>query len=342
MPDKHKIKELQNQIDLIDNDIISNLVKRKSIANQILSLKKELALPYYNPVREEEITNRLNILFKGKIEKKFINKIYQVIFKDSIKNHLLDSQFEIKNVWQSIESNPIIIAGPCAVESKKQINKIASEISKYGIKLLRGGAFKPRTSPDSFQGLGDKGIEYMRNAADNNNMFVVTEICDSSQLDKFADQIDVIQIGSRSMTAYGLLKKVGEKTASTKKPVLLKRGFNATLNEFLLASKYITDAGNPNVLLCLRGIRTFEQIDSKMRFTPDLSSILELKDMTDLKVIFDPSHSTGNAKYVKSVSKVALELGADGLMIETHYSPKDALSDSKQAILPKEILEIID
>jgi 3-deoxy-7-phosphoheptulonate synthase len=174
-----------------------------------------------------------------------------------------------------------------------------------------------------------------------NNMFTVTEILESDQFERNSEFIDVIQIGSRSMTSYGLLKSIGKLSAKANKYVLLKRGFSATVNEFLLAADYILQAGNPNVILCLRGIRTFEQIDSAMRFTPDLASILELKEKTNLPIIFDPSHSTGNSKYIVPISNAALQLGADGLMIETHTVPQNSKVDSSQAITPDEMLKII-
>ena len=237
---------------------------------------------------------------------------------------------------------PILIAGPCTIESEQQILKISTEISSMGIKFLRGGAFKPRTSPKTFQGLERPGLEYMRKAADLNGMFVVSEVLESRQLDECYDLIDVIQIGSRSMTAYGFLKYVGEVSSRDKKPVLLKRGMFSTINEMLLAAEYILEKGNPNLLLCLRGIRTFEQIDSVFRFTPDLADILELKDKTELPVIFDPSHSAGNSKYVSQLSRAALGLGADGLIIECHYNPSEALIDGDQCIQHSQLKEIVD
>ncbi len=238
-----------------------------------------------------------------------------------------------------------IIAGPCAIESKEQIHRISNKVADLGIKFLRGGAYKPRTCPESFQGLGFDGLKYIREAADKNDMYVVSEILDSCHIEAANKFIDVIQIGSRNMFSYGLLKEIGKATANDKKPILLKRAFNATLDEFLSAANYIINAGNPNIILCLRGIRSFEQISSGMRFTPDLSSILELREKADsrnLPVIFDPSHSTGHAKYVTAISKAALVLGADGLLIECHDRPKEALCDEQQCILPEELEKIIE
>ena len=244
-----------------------------------------------------------------------------------------------------MNNKPVIIAGPCAIESKEQIYEIAWELSQLGIKYLRGGAFKPRTSPKSFQGLGDIGIKYIRDAADAFNMQVVSEVLDTHQFDRCNDFIDIIQIGSKNMTSTGLLKYIGKKTSESKKNILLKRGFFSTITEFLFAAEYILNEGNPNIILCLRGIRTFEQIDSLLRNTPDLCGILELKErMKDvqLPVFFDPSHSTGSSKYVLDIAKAALLLGADGLLIECHNNPSVALSDGKQAILPEQLKTLID
>jgi 3-deoxy-7-phosphoheptulonate synthase len=241
----------------------------------------------------------------------------------------------------SFDSLPLIIAGPCSVESELQIEITAKELSDQGIKFLRGGAFKPRTSPKSFQGLGAKGVELISKAAKKHEMFVVTELMDSNQLSKHYDDIDVIQIGSRNMSSFSFLKEVGKMTAKDQKPVLLKRGFSATITELLNAAQYIIQEGNKNVILCLRGIRTFEQIDSVFRFTPDLASIIELKERSNLRVIYDPSHASGNAKYVEKFSLAAMKLGADGLLIESHYKPEDAQSDKEQCILPSDVSRIL-
>jgi 3-deoxy-7-phosphoheptulonate synthase len=243
------------------------------------------------------------------------------------------------------KNNQYIIAGPCSIESQEQIYDIAFELNKLGINHLRGGAFKPRTSPKSFQGLGEDGLHYLKNAADKYGMKVVSEVMDSNQLEKYIDLIDIVQVGSKNMMSYEFLKQVGRITAQKKKPVLLKRGFNSTLQEFLFSAEYISEMGNSDILLCLRGIRTFEQIDSKMRFTPDLAGIIELKErLGELKypVLFDPSHAAGNSKYVIDLSKAAILLGADGLLIETHLSPEDALSDGEQSVLPEELKKILD
>ncbi|OFY96501.1 MAG: 3-deoxy-7-phosphoheptulonate synthase [Ignavibacteria bacterium GWB2_35_12] len=251
-------------------------------------------------------------------------------------------EINYKKVYEQFHTQRVIIAGPCAVESNEQINRLARKLKDLGIKFFRAGAFKPRTSPNTFQGLGIEGLRMIKHAADEYGLYVVSEIMDNGELENCYDLIDVIQIGSRSMASYGFLKRIGKATAKDQKPVLLKRGFNATLQELLYAAEYISNEGNPNIILCLRGIRTFEQIDSSMRFTPDLASILELKDKTGFPVLFDPSHSSGNSKYVEDLSKAALLIGADGLLVEVHDEPENALSDGMQAILPEVLKEIIE
>jgi 3-deoxy-7-phosphoheptulonate synthase len=251
-------------------------------------------------------------------------------------------EINYKEIYEQFHKQTVIIAGPCAVESPGQINRIAKEVKNLGIDFLRAGAFKPRTSPRTFQGMGIEGLRMIRQAANDNGLFVVSEIMDNGELENCYDMIDVVQIGSRSMASYGFLKRIGKATAKDQKPVLLKRGFNATLQEFLYSAEYISNEGNPNIILCLRGIRTFEQIESSFRFTPDLASILELKDKTDYPVLFDPSHSSGNSKYVKEIANAALLLGANGLLIEVHDEPDNALSDGMQAIKPEVLKSILE
>lgn len=238
----------------------------------------------------------------------------------------------MKNFEDIFYEKPIMIAGPCSVESEEQIDEVAKSVSELGIRLLRGGAYKPRTSPDAFQGLGKKGAEMLREAADKHGLLTVSEVMTIDDLEESYDLIDVIQIGARNMASYGFLKQVAEMTKEDHKPILLKRHFGATLTEFLKASDYLSMYGNKNILLCLRGIRTFEQIDSDLRFTPDIGAILDIKEKSRYPIIFDPSHPAGKRKYVGVLSKVALEAGADGLIVEVHPDPENALSDKDQAL----------
>lgn len=217
-----------------------------------------------------------------------------------------------------------IIAGPCTIESEEQMIECALEVKKAGASLLRGGAFKPRTSPYDFQGLGKEGLKYLSKAKEITGLPTVSEIMDSSQLDMFFD-VDVLQVGSKNMQNFQLLKAL----AKSQKPVLLKHGFGTTVEEFLLAAEYILAYGNPNVILCERGIRSFEK---EIRFSLDISVIPLLRELTHLPVIVDPSHATGRRDLVIPVSKAAVVSGAQGLIVEVHNNPECALCDGPQAL----------
>ncbi len=222
--------------------------------------------------------------------------------------------------------NFAVIAGPCSVESEEQVCTIAKSVKASGAKLLRGGAFKPRTSPYAFQGLRAEGIELLLHAKKETGLPIVTEIMDLSQLDLFSD-VDLIQVGARNMQNFELLKQLGK----SNKPVLLKRGLSSTIQELLMSAEYIMAGGNENVILCERGIRTFE---SACRNTLDLSCIPVLKSFSHLPIIVDPSHSTGYSKYVAPMSVSATAAGCDGLIIEVHNDPSHALCDGGQSLAP--------
>ena len=230
------------------------------------------------------------------------------------------------------DGNFVIIAGPCSVESKEQILQVAESVKKSGASLLRGGAFKLRTSPYDFQGMKDEGLKLLLEAKVKTGMPIVSEIISVNHLPLF-DDVDVIQIGARNMQNIELLKAVGK----TGKPVLLKRGFASTLEELLMSAEYITSEGNKNVILCERGIRTFE---TYTRNTLDLSAIPALKEQTDLPVIVDPSHATGKAALVEPMALAAVAAGADGLMIEVHNDPENALCDGSQSLTPEQFDQV--
>lgn len=222
-------------------------------------------------------------------------------------------------------SDIAIIAGPCSVESKEQIHNIAEETKRLGAHILRGGAYKPRTSPYEFQGLRETGLQLLAQAREKTGMSVVTEVLSPELVDVVSEYADMLQIGARNMQNYELLKAVGR----TNKPVLLKRGMSATIEEFLLAAEYILVSGNENVILCERGIRTFE---TATRNTLDLSAVALLKQVTHLPVIVDPSHASGRNKLVLPLAKAAIAVGADGIMVEVHHQPENALSDGDQSL----------
>ncbi len=228
----------------------------------------------------------------------------------------------------------VVIAGPCSVESRKGLLEIAKMVKEAGAVMLRGGAFKPRTSPYSFQGLGEKGLEYLAEARKITGLPVITEARSTSQVEMVARYSDIIQIGARNMQNFDLLKEAGR----SKKPVLLKRGMSAKIEEFLMAAEYILSQGNYNVILCERGIRTFE---NSTRFTLDLSAVPLIKKLSHLPIIVDPSHGTGRRELILPMSKAAIAAGADGLMIEVHPRPEEALSDGFQALLPDDFQKLM-
>ncbi|MGH9395468.1 MAG: 3-deoxy-7-phosphoheptulonate synthase [Terriglobia bacterium] len=228
----------------------------------------------------------------------------------------------------------VMMAGPCSVESQEQINIIAELVARQGVRVLRGGAFKPRTSPYSFQGLGQKGLEYMRQAADRHNLLVVSEVMDHTQIPHMLDAVDIFQVGARNMQNFNLLKALGK----VAKPVLLKRGISATIEELLLSAEYIMSGGNYNVVLCERGIRTFE---NAARNTLDVSAIPIIHKLSHLPIIADPSHATGRRDQVLPMARAAVAAGADGLILEVHNDPEKALSDGPQALYPEQFAELV-
>lgn len=233
---------------------------------------------------------------------------------------------------------PVIISGPCSIESEDILRKIAIDIKKTGVDILRGGAFKPRTSPYDFQGLGKKGIDILNRISVEMKMPVVSEILDIRDLEYMIDKVDILQVGSRNMYNYSLLKELGK----IDKPILLKRGLSATIKEFLLSAEYIMSEGNEKVILCERGIRTYE---SSMRNTMDIASISLLNELTHLPIIADPSHATGKRSLIKPLSKAAIVAGANGLIIESHFNPDSTWTDANQSIdmfKVKNIVEIVN
>ncbi len=228
----------------------------------------------------------------------------------------------------------VMMAGPCTVENRDQVNAAAEAVSKVGVRIMRGGAFKPRTSPHSFQGLGEEGLRLLHDAARRRNMFVVSEIMDWTQIPMFIKYADILQVGARNMQNFNLLKELGK----IQKPVLLKRGMAATIEELLLAADYIMTGGNHQVILCERGIRTFE---SYTRNTLDLSAIPVVKKLSHLPIVVDPSHGTGRRDKVAPMARAAVAAGADGLLIEVHPDPDKALCDGAQSLLPDQFEELM-
>lgn len=299
------------------------------------SIEREGLKPLYLPGAErivlgalgdERILNSLNLRNHPKVESiKEILAPYKLVSREM---HPKDTVVCIGEVPFG-GNNFSVIAGPCAVESLEQMSKVASRIKDSKGKVLRGGAFKPRTSPYSFQGLGVEGLRILKEVSKDNGLPTVTEVIEVADVSDVEENADAFQIGARNMQNFRLLKEVGQ----SKKPVILKRGIAAKVEDLLLAAEYIASAGNPNIILCERGIRSF---DNFTRNTLDLNAIPYLKEKSHLPVIVDPSHGTGVRNYVAPMSKAAMACGADGLIIEVHHDPRTALSDGEQSLYPEQ------
>ncbi|HQJ76001.1 MAG TPA: 3-deoxy-7-phosphoheptulonate synthase [Bacteroidota bacterium] len=261
-----------------------------------------------------------------------ILKPYKLVSREfKPENSIIKVNNEVKIGGKEI----VIMAGPCAVESEEQLITTALKVKEAGAKILRGGAFKPRTDPYSFQGLGEDGLKILAKARDITGLAIVTEVMDTTEVELVAEYSDILQIGARNMQNFRLLKKVGQ----TKKPVLLKRGLSANLKEFLMSAEYILSEGNYNVILCERGIRTYVEYS---RNTLDLNIIPVVKKLSHLPIIVDPSHGTGRYDLVEPMSKAAIAAGADGLMIEVHINPAEAVSDADQTLKTERFFELMN
>jgi 3-deoxy-7-phosphoheptulonate synthase len=266
----------------------------------------------------------------GVMEVQRISKPYKLASRQF---HEQDSIFQLDGFHIGGTEVPIV-AGPCAVESRSQILEIAHAVREAGANALRGGVYKPRTSPYSFQGLGEEGIEYLVEAREQTGMPIVVEVMAVSQISMMEKYVDVFQLGARNMQNFNLLRALGE----TRTPVLFKRGMSATIEEMLMASEYILSGGNDRVILCERGIRTFE---TATRNTTDINAIPVLKKLTHLPVIIDPSHSTGDSDFVAAIAKAGVAAGADGVIVEVHHDPAHAVSDGKQSLTPEAFAKMV-
>jgi len=268
--------------------------------------------------------------FPGVLEVQRISKPYKLASRQF---HEQNSIFQLDGFSIGGVEIPII-AGPCSVESRAQILEIAQAVKEGGANALRGGVFKPRTSPYAFQGLGEEGLEYMVEAREKTGLPIVAEVMAVSQIKMMEKYVDVFQLGARNMQNFNLLRAIGE----TRTPVLFKRGMSATLEEMLMASEYILSGGNQRVMLCERGIRTFE---TSTRNTTDINAFPVLKKATHLPVIIDPSHSTGDSAYVAAIAKAGIAAGADGIIVEVHNDPARAISDGKQSLTPEAFAKMV-
>ncbi|WP_335871298.1 bifunctional 3-deoxy-7-phosphoheptulonate synthase/chorismate mutase [Bacillus sp. 2205SS5-2] len=332
-----ELDQLRHQVDEMNLKLLELINERATLVQEIGKAKEKQGINRYDPVRERNMLNLIDEHNDGPFENSTVEHIFKEIFKaglelqqDDHRKALLvsrkkkpeDTIVDIKGEKIG-DGQPHFIFGPCAVESYEQVKMVAQSVKAKGLKLLRGGAFKPRTSPYDFQGLGLEGLKILKQVADEYDLAVVSEIVNPADIEKAVQYIDVIQIGARNMQNFDLLKAAG----AVDKPVLLKRGLSATISEFINAAEYIISQGNENIILCERGIRTFERAT---RNTLDISAVPILKQETHLPVFVDVTHSTGRRDLLLPAAKAALAIGADGVMAEVHPDPAVALSDSAQ------------
>lgn len=336
---EEKIQTLRKQIDRLNGELLDLLSQRARIAEEIGEAQTQMGLSHYDPMREAEMLAALTHANPGPFSDSTVKSLFKSIFQASMhleqeadKHHYLtsrksrgDTVVRIGDVSVGGNHAPVLIAGPCSIESKEQVEMTAKEVADRGVRLFRGGAFKPRTDPYSFQGLGEEGLRIGREACDKYGLKFISEIMDACDLPAFERYADVLQVGARNMQNFTLLKAVGR----TQKPVLLKRGLSATIEEWVMAAEYLLNEGNPNVILCERGIRTYEKYT---RNTLDVSAVALAKLETHLPVVVDVTHSGGRRDLLVPLTKAGLAVGADGVMMEVHPNPAVALSDNKQQI----------
>jgi 3-deoxy-7-phosphoheptulonate synthase / chorismate mutase len=332
-----ELEALRERADEINLQILKLINERGRVVQEIGKAKDAQGVHRYDPVRERKMLNSIKEYNDGPFENSTLQHIFKEIFKASLelqeddhskallvsrKKKPEDTIVEVNGVRIGDGSQSFII-GPCAVESYDQVASVAEQAVKQGIKILRGGAFKPRTSPYDFQGLGLEGLKILRKVGDEYGLAIISEIVNPADIETALDYVDIIQIGARNMQNFELLKAAG----AVRKPVLLKRGLAATIDEFVNAAEYIISQGNDQIILCERGIRTYERAT---RNTLDISAVPILKQETHLPVFVDVTHSTGRRDLLVPTAKAALAIGADGVMAEVHPDPAVALSDSAQ------------
>lgn len=333
-----QLETLRHEIEVINQKILDALCERARLVASVFEIKRELGMELYDPDREQQMIEKVVQANKGPFPDDTIRKLFREIFSASLgyMENESEKRFRVCKRPDSsdiivqvgsyeIGKTPILIAGPCAVESREQMETVAAALKRLNVGLMRGGAFKPRTSPYSFQGLGEDGLRILRDVAERYGLATVTEVVDPRVASMAADYVDMLQIGTRNMANYELLKAV----AATGRPVLLKRGFAATLDEFLQAAEYIAASGNEQIVLCERGIRTFNH---DTRFTLDISAVPLLKRSSRLPVIVDVSHAAGRRDIITPLARAALAAGSDGVMVEVHPYPMSARSDAEQQL----------
>ncbi len=341
------LKRLRQEIDKINFSILENLNRRAELIKQVSNLKDKTGTEYFDPEREIEMMESILSRNNGPLYNEHIKEIFSTIFSTSLKFMGLSRQRKllisssskehfssIKEMFGLSDNEPIIIAGPCAVEKLDYLETIASFLKERNVKFIRAGAFKPRSSPYDFQGLKEEGLKILHDVSKKYGLISITEVVDTRDVELVSQYVDVLQIGARNMHNFELLKEVGQ----SRHPILLKRGISATIQELMLAAEYVVLEGNRKIILCERGIRTYE---TKTRNTLDISAIPILKNETHLPVIADLSHSLGRKDIVNSIAKAAISAGADGIMVEVHPIPELALCDSKQQLNLNEFNEML-
>jgi len=336
-----RLQELRSQVDVINLQILELLNQRATVVSDIGKVQAQLGTSFYDPQREAFMLEQLERNNKGPFSNETIKALFREIFRASMALEETEARAKILVQRKSPDQSTVIIlpdsltkiggggfsiiAGSCAVESYDQMDTVAAALSERGIKMMRGMAYKPRTSPYDFQGMGEEGLKIARQVANKYGMFVVSEIMDKSQIEMFSDYVDIFWVGARNMQNSFLLNALGK----IRQPVILKNGLAATMEEFLYAAEYIVSSGNPNVILISRGIRTYEKWT---RNTLDIGGIAVLKLESHLPLIVDISHSAGRRDIAIPMGRAAKASGADGLMVEVHPNPPVAMSDSKQQL----------
>lgn len=334
-----RLEQLRSELDTVNLQLLELLSERARIAKEIGQEKVKQGVPDFDPVREKKMLDTLVEHNQGPFDNETVRHLFKQIFQASLKlqqvdhkKHLLvsrkkkqeDTLIELGNTVIG-GGTPVMIAGPCSVESYDQVRQVAAALKEAGITVMRGGAFKPRTSPYDFQGLGVEGLKILKEVASEFGLKTISEIVDPAHIELACEYIDVIQIGARNMQNFELLKAAGD----VQTPVLLKRGLAATIDEFVHAAEYIVSRGNTQVMLIERGIRTYEKAT---RNTLDISAVPILKQETHLPVLVDVTHSTGRKDILAPCARAALAAGADGVMVEVHPDPATALSDAAQQL----------
>lgn len=350
MSDQDQLLDLRGQVDVINMQILDLLTRRAQVVSEIGKTLDRLGSDHYDPSREAQMLTALEQANKGPFPNETIKALFREIFRASLALEEQQSRAKMRVQRKSPDEKTIIrlpngveigggefqlVAGSCAVETYEQMDEVGAALAARGVRIMRGMAYKPRTSPYEFQGLGEEGLKIARQVADKYGMAVVSEIMDQSQIPMFLDYADILWVGARNMQNSFLLKALGK----INRPVILKNGLAATMEEFLYAAEYIVSSGNPNVILITRGIRTYEKWT---RNTLDMGIVAVLKLESHLPVVVDISHSAGRRDIAKPLARAAKAVGADGLMVEVHPNPPVAMSDAKQQLSIPEFNAMMD